>query len=78
MRGSKLRNGIQVRAGLCSCFSKPCSPNLENSESVEKLRGFSTPDEIARFKSVEWVIGYVLGMGNPDLSQKAFTNLFRA
>lgn len=24
---------------------------------------FSTPDEIARFKSVEWVIGYVLGMG---------------
>ena len=30
-----------------------------------KLRGFSTPDEIARFKSVEWVIGYVLGMGNP-------------
>ncbi|CAE7455259.1 unnamed protein product, partial [Symbiodinium natans] len=24
---------------------------------------FSTPDEIARFKSVQWIIGYVLGMG---------------
>lgn len=23
---------------------------------------FSTPDEMARFKSVQWIIGYVLGM----------------
>ena len=23
---------------------------------------FSTPDEIARFKSVQWIIGYVLGI----------------
>lgn len=24
---------------------------------------FSTPDEISRFKSVQWIIGYILGMG---------------
>lgn len=23
---------------------------------------FSTPDEMSRFKSVQWIIGYVLGM----------------
>ncbi|CAE7282914.1 unnamed protein product, partial [Symbiodinium pilosum] len=23
---------------------------------------FSTPDQMARFKSVQWIIGYILGM----------------
>lgn len=29
---------------------------------------FSTPDEISRFKSVQWIIGYILGMATPSMS----------
>ena len=38
-------------------------PDFCKLEISELCEGFSTPDEIARFKSVQWIIGYVLGMG---------------
>ena len=41
-------------------FATNCQGFMPLKEYVDSR--FSTPDEMARFKSVQWIIGYVLGM----------------